>query len=379
MPTLLTIPTVPTQILAAGEYALTQGTGNYSVNASLTENLSRLPSVQLVSPEVLALSTLDGQPVLLRGANASLFLAMARGTWDAGGSGSDTWAAAGASLAARLRLAMGDAVTLAGSGRPRLDIVRITGVYRTGGVADDELLVDLATARFLTGVPPGIFHVIRVRTTDPAALLAYLRTSGASVVVTGPGGPAGGANTAPTTDPRLINLYLLHGTGALPADYLTEGLNEATGSIRVVTLGIAALLGVLAVAAIHAVQARTFADRRAAVGTLRAVGASSGWLGFRVVRETLPLTTLAALLGTGAGFLLASSLAATSTVLVFGHAVRVEFDVPLFAILVAANVLAGLGSQLFLVRGAIRDRPGESLREAVNVEPPASLEVVLRG
>lgn len=369
---------MPTQILTGGVYVLTQGTGPYSLNDSLAGNLSRQAWAAAVSAEVLGLGTLQGQAILVRGAEPAAFLTVDGGAWVQGGPGNGTWAAPGVALHDRIGIEVGATITLTGSSIPRLALAPVTGVFRTGLAEDDELLVDLPLAHFLTGVPAGVYHAIRVRTSDPAALLAYLQSFGASVHVTGPSGVAAGANTAPATDPRLVNLYLLHGQGALPADYLTEGLNEATNSVRLVAFGLAVLVILLAAAAVHAIQARVFADRRAAVGTLRALGAGPRWMVLRMAREALPGTALAILFGTAAGVVLAASLGSTSTVLVFGHSVRVSFDPVAEGLLAAIVMGVAVASWLLLLRGAMRDRPGESFRDQSAEAPPESLEVVLR-
>ncbi len=358
---------------------ITQGTGAYSINDSLAQNLTRQPWAELVSPEVFALGTLENTPVVVRGANATVFVRMEGGQWTEGGSAGPAWAVAGAGLRDRLGLSFGQVVTLEGSSIPRLALAPLTGFFRSDTAANDELLVDLSLARFLTGVPAGVYHSIRVKTADPAVLLSFLSSRGASVHVTGPGGSAGSVHTGSATDPRLLNLFLRYGQGPLPLDYLTEGLNEATNSVRVVSLGLIALLGLLVAFGIHAVQARAFADRRAAVGVLRAVGAGGTWIRVRILVETLPLVTVAGVVGTATGFLLATVLAPTSTLLAFGHEVRTSSDPLTFLVLVAFVVATSVLSELLLVGRALKDRPGESIREANATEVPPSLEVVLRG
>ena len=376
---MIALPTVPTQVLAGNVYVMTQGTGASSINDSLAQNLTREPWAGLVSPEVFALGTLEGTPVVVRGADASVFVRMEGGQWTQGGSAGPGWAVAGASLRDRLGLSFGQYVTLAGSSIPRLAVASIAGFFRSNTAADDELVVDLSLARFLTGVPAGVYHSIRVETADPAALLSFLSSRGASVHVTGPGGAAGRANTESATDPRLINLFLRYGQGTLPLDYLTEGLNEATNSVRVVSLGLIALLGLLVAFGVHAVQARAFEDRKAAMGVLRAIGAGGNWIRARIFLETLPLAILAGVVGAALGFLLASVLAPTSTLRAFGHVVRASFDPLTFLGLVAFVVAVSVLSELLLIGRTLKDRPGESIRESAGTEVPPSLEAVLRG
>lgn len=378
-PLLSALPAVPTQVLAGDVYVVTQGTGAYSINESLAQNLSAQSWAEAVSPEIFSLGTLDGAAVVVRGVDPAAFLAV-----EASPSSPPTvlppaWALAGEGLRSRLGLTVGDELTLVGFAIPRLGVVPLAGVFAAASTANDELLVDYGTARFLTGVAPGIYHSIRVKTADAAALVAFLQERGASAYVSGPGGDVGGANTgALPTDPRIINLFLRYGLGPLPADYLTEGIAEATNSVQVVAWGMEALVALLVSVGIYAVQARAFADRRETVGVLRALGASGPWIGGRALREFLPIVLSATVTGSLLGLVAALLLTPSAAVIAFGHEVRVRFDPIGLLAVIAAFVSVSLVSELVLLRSALRERPVESLRrEPVRPVPP-SLEVVLR-
>ncbi len=372
------LPAVPGQVLRGDVYVLTQGSGSYSINDSLAQNLSAQSWAQVVSPEVFSLGTLHGAAVVVRGVDPQSFLSLEDASVPAANL-SPPWALAGSGLASREGLVVGDELTLVGSSIARLDVVRLAGVYRTSTAANDELVVDFATARFLTGVGPGFYHSIRVKTDDPSALLAFVTARGASVHVTGPGGEVGGANTAPLpVDPRIINLFLRYGIGPLPADYVAEGIAEATNSVQVVAWGLQVLVVLLVALGVHAVQARGFADRRATVGVLRAIGASDGWVVLCALRETLPLAVASGVTGAILGFAGAVLLPEVGTVLAFGHEVRVYFD-PVGLVLVALAILGvSLVSELILLRGALGERPVESIRGVPSYRSPPSLEVVVR-
>ncbi len=360
-------------------FVITQGTGPYSINDSLAQNLTAQSWAEAVSPEIFSLGTLEGSAVIVRGVDPSAFFAVEGANVTFTQALPPTWALSGDGLQSRLGLSLTQELTLVGSAISRLDVVPLLGLFHASTTANDELLVDFGTARFLTGVGAGIYHSIRVKTSDPAALLAFLQARGASAHVSGPSGDVGGANTAPLPqDPRIINLFLRYGLGPLPADYLAEGIAEATNSVQVVAWGLEILVALLVALGIHAVQARAFADRRANVGVLRALGAPSGWVRLRSLRELVPVAALAALLGSGLGSAAAVFLTPNAVVVAFGHEVRVAFD-PVGFLLVAAAVLAVCAvSQLLLLQGALRERPAASLRrEPVGSSPP-SLEVVLR-
>ncbi len=376
---LAAVPGVPVQVLAENVYVITPGTGPYAINDSLAQNLSVQAWVQGVSPEIFSLGTLLGAPVVIRGVDPAAFLKM-EGVASGPPAGlSAPWALAGAALASRLGLVAGQELTLVGSSISRLDLVPLASTFRTSTAANDELLVDYGTARFLTGVGPGVYHSIRVETAQPASLLAFLTARDASVHVGGPGGNVGSIDSAPLpADPRVINLFLRYGLGPLPPDYVAEGIAEASNSVQVVAWGLEILVLLLVALGIHAVQARAFEDRRAAVGVLRALGAPGVWVRLRSIRETVPLAAAAGLLGAGLGFLGATLLTPSAAVVAFGHEVRVAFDLVAFLLAAAAVVAVSVVSELGLLQRAMRERPSESIRGTPAVEKAPSLEVVLR-
>ncbi len=366
-------------MLAGDVYAVTQGTGNDSINDTLFHELSAQPWAQLVSGEIFAVGTLHGTPVVVRGANASVFVAMEGGTWVEQTPAPTHWAVAGTGLRDRLGLSLREYVTLEGSSVPRLTLVPLVGVFRSANVANDELVVDLGTARFLTGAAAWAYHSIRVETAQPDALVSFLTSAGASAWVSGPRGVVAGINTGAGLDPRVVNVVLRLGTGALPADYLAAGIEEVSISVRVVVLGLAVLIGLLVALGIHATQARAFEDRRAAVGVLRAVGAGNRWMRARSLLETLPLAVVAGVVGGLLGFLVDAYAGSALPALAFGHEIRVAFDPITFALFLVGVVAISSLSQLILLQRALKDKPGESIRGEPTLQTPPSLEVVLRG
>src|SRR5207247_8583533 len=92
---------------------------------------------------------------------------------------------------------------------------------------------------------------IRVRTSDPAALLRFLDGFQASVHVSGPGLVRADIHSDPPSDERLANAILRTGLGGAPRDYLATAVAEATTSVRVVAYGSAGLLGMPLASAAH--------------------------------------------------------------------------------------------------------------------------------
>src|SRR5439155_844157 len=80
-PILAALPGVPAHILAGDAYLVTQGSGAYSVNESLADNLTAQPWARIVSPEILSLGTLHGEPLVGRAANPVALFSLEGGTW----------------------------------------------------------------------------------------------------------------------------------------------------------------------------------------------------------------------------------------------------------------------------------------------------------
>lgn len=377
-PTLVAISALPARVLVGDAYVITQGSGPSSVNVSLRDNVTVQPWAEAVSAEIFGLGTIRGQPLVLRAADPNAFLAIEGGSFVEESPLREGWALAGERLATRLGLRIGDPVSLVGSAVPRIEIVRVAGVFRVPGPANDELVVDYGIGRWLNPLGSTSFHAIRVRTSDPATLLEFLEAVGASLHVAAPDGSRVDIRSEPPTTDRLANLLLRTGRGPLPADALTIAVGDATNSVRVVALGIASLVTATVAFAVHSVQARAFADRSRSVGILRSVGASNGWMRLRILGESLPIALAAGVVGAVVGIAVDVVLGPAGPLLLFGHAVDPAFDAGSLALVVLATLAASTASSLLLLEHALRERPAESIREARG-ESTVSLEVVLRG
>ena len=355
----------------------TQGSGRSSINVTLAADLAAQPWAKRVSPEVLVFDTVRGQPVLVRGADADLFVAIEGGTWTDRANLTGDLAYVGQRLAGRLHLALGDAVDLAGSATAALAVVRVAGIFATPSTAGDELVVGFGVARFLAGLRSNLYHTIRVQTSEPSALLGYLGDSPASVYVSGPGVVRADIHSAPPADERITNLFLRYGSGQIEPSSVPTLLSQGTNSVRVVVLGFALLLALLVGLGVHAVQARAFEDRRPSVGVLRGIGAGGGWLRRRLLVEALPPALAAAILGAGLGLTLSVALAPLTAVVVFGHTVTPTFDAATFVLIVGAVVVASMASNALLLSRVLRQRPLESIQERPSGPRPGSLEARL--
>ena len=149
-PVLAALPSVPARVVAGDAFAITQGSGALSINVSLASNLSASNWTVTVSPEILGLSVLQGDSLVVRGVDHDAFLRLEGASRVSGSMGGSQFGLAGEAFATRFGLVTGDTVTIVGAFVPRIAFVRITGVFRAESVANDEQLVDFSMARFLT-------------------------------------------------------------------------------------------------------------------------------------------------------------------------------------------------------------------------------------
>src|SRR3989475_223913 len=145
-PILAALPGVPARILAGDAYLVTQGSGAYSINESLAENFTAQPWAQLVSPEILSLGTIRGEPVVVRAAEPGTFLSFEGGEWVQPATLGNRSAYAGEGLVRRLGLAAGGNATPGGSSVPRIAFVHIAGIYPPATPANHEMLLDFPMA-----------------------------------------------------------------------------------------------------------------------------------------------------------------------------------------------------------------------------------------
>src|SRR5207244_13237215 len=120
-------------------------------NVSLARNITASGWAKTVSPEILGLTTLAGNPVVVRAVDPDAFLRVENATQLSGAMAGSEFALAGEHLALRFGLATGDTATVAGAYVPRIAILPITGPFRTEPAASNELRLDFGMGRYLTG------------------------------------------------------------------------------------------------------------------------------------------------------------------------------------------------------------------------------------
>lgn len=149
------------------------------VGADMVSALERVPGITGASPEVFAFSSYDGVSFVVRGVDLeklnstgpafTMFSIIAGESAERANS-----ALVGHRLLGRLGVTLPYTMPLVGSYSARLDVVKVVGSYSTGSALDDEMLVPLEVARYLSGMPKDKVSVIRVSTDDPEWLSGVL-------------------------------------------------------------------------------------------------------------------------------------------------------------------------------------------------------------
>ncbi len=135
----------------------------------LATNLSSVPGVQVVSPEVLATVAVDNQIVYLRGMNMTLLkdldiAKLVSGAWS--NQELNASVMAGQQLANRLHLTPGDNITIQSSFGNFSSILTLSGVFSTNDALNDELITQLPIGQIMRDSTEYYVSIIRMEV-DP--------------------------------------------------------------------------------------------------------------------------------------------------------------------------------------------------------------------
>ncbi|MHB8640359.1 MAG: ABC transporter permease [Candidatus Acidiferrales bacterium] len=247
---------------------------------------------------------------------------------------------AGASLAQKYGIAIGDTLDLAAGAHKSISTV--TGIVTTGDSQDNAVLCPLSVAQDLAGEPGKFRQLFVSALTKPADALAQKDPN----------------TMTPTEFDRWYCSPYITSIGrqiqqVLPGTHVetirrvaeTEGRVLSRVALLLWIVTIAALIA--AALAIGATSATTAMERRAEVGLMKALGATNFLVGGLFLCEQL----LLAFVGGCVGFLLGAGLARELGETVFGVATSPRLVV-LPIILAAAAAIALIGSWIPLYRAA---------------------------
>lgn len=158
------------------------------VDMGMLESLDAAENISGASPEVFAFGSWNGVSFVMRGVDlerlnrtgpalSNLHLSGALRPEDRG------WALLGERLHDRLSVSLPQTVPLVGSYSDRVAFADVVGRFSTGTSLDDEMLVSLELARFLSGTPVDKASIIRVSTTEPGWLADLLSPESARFVL----------------------------------------------------------------------------------------------------------------------------------------------------------------------------------------------------
>lgn len=211
--------------------------------------VAALESVEiLASPEIFAFCSYGGESFVVRGVNHSKFgfvgpnyleveYADNLSKYDRNS------AMIGSGLMNRLGIEVPFTLPLVGSYSTRMDFVSVVGWFKTGTTMDDELLVNLDRARFLSGTPSSMVSIIRVKSDNPESVRQYLSPEDArftiynlhcskSSLTVGENFTVEVSvrNWGRTSGSTQVSLSFRNASGSFPLDNVTVSLNATSAT-----------------------------------------------------------------------------------------------------------------------------------------------------
>jgi putative ABC transport system permease protein len=271
----------------------------------------------------------------------------------------DSDAVLGSTLAAKLNLKIGDRLPITlppTNGTPRSYALRVTGIVSTGDDTDKQILLPLATAQSLAGLPDAVRRVEISARTKPED--AFARVDPDTLT------PAKREIWYCRPYANSIAYQIREAIPTAQADQLrrveqSEGnvLNRISGLMWLVSA--AALLA--AGFAVSAAMATAVLERRGEIGLMRSLGASKGSIALLFYAETGLLAIF-----TGAlGYLVGSGLAAWLGARIFtgdGTTAEAILNPVLLPVVVALALIVAIAGSTPSIRAALRLDPSAILR-----------------
>ncbi len=271
------------------------------------------------------------------------------GAWPA--PGADGEAVLGRALAARLGARVGDSLTIAAGAGSRP--FRVSGVVKSGGLEEDQALVNLESAQRLLGLEGRISRALVSVVTVPLDAFGRREPSGM---------------TKREYEKWFCTPYITSvarqleqsapGSRARPVWSMAEAEARVLSRLNVLMLLLAVLTLLAAALAVASTFAARVMGRRAEIALMRACGASAGQVALVLGSEVLAL---------GAAGGIAGTFLALSMIQGLGRAV---FGTPLSAtpavlpLALGGSILVAALGAIWPVRRALRMEPARDLKEA---------------
>jgi ABC-type lipoprotein release transport system permease subunit len=320
----------------------------------LVNSLGSVPGVQTISPEVFAPSTLSNQPVMVRGVDPELFLAVQKPAildGNALGANDTAEVMVGEVLAKQMNLGPGSQVTLVGGVRPTIAEVTVKGVFSTGTPLDNEVVAPLWVGDWLRGVTYGTASIIRIEVSpgqDPSQVSSELQrvVQNTTAALTGTHTPL---ESYLPIGSNLKNLgrFDLQASPDVSSSFFSKTVGLSQENIFLIS---ALVFVSMSVAIVCALQEAVFRSRNE-LGTLRTVGMSSRRLLWNLVLVATSLSFVASVAGVLLGWAFLTVVSEYSPVQIAFYAVDPRSALPtasLYSVIVvtAAGFIAASFSSL---------------------------------
>lgn len=341
-----------------GVYIMSQASPGSPLDYGLVDELRTQEWTIAVSPEVYSFIGVGREAIVIRGVEPEAFSTLEGIALP--GNLREEFLLMGERLAARMEVQQGDTILLPGSLRPLLLEATVDGILSAQGGPGDEILLDLARARYLAGLGGESIILVRVKVEDGGKLLEYLASSDAALIVGGQGINLR-VEEGTVFDDRIGALILTRPELAreLGRSYIGSFAQYSGDSLRVLVLGMAILTGVLFLLILTSSLVRFLVEIRRDVGLVVALGGGFGALFSAYGRKLLRLGLLAGLAGHILGIGMGGLLEAAGTFTFFGHTLRYTAGLwqsletlSLYATILLSAILLSL---IFLLRQQPRD------------------------
>jgi ABC-type lipoprotein release transport system permease subunit len=324
---------------------------------TLADDLASVRGAKVISPEVFAPSTLENQPVMVRGVDPEKFMELQNPTIVDGSAlaANDTaQAMVGETLARQMNLHPGSQITLVGGVRATIAQLTVKAVFSTGTPLDNEVVAPLWVGDWLRGISYGIVSTVRIEVgaqVNPSQVAlqvqqvvknASMAASGVNQTQVEPGLPV-------ASHPISIAGYNIEASPDVSSAFFRKTVGLSQENI----LLISALVFVsMSVAIVCALQESVFRSRNE-LGTLRTIGMSSRRLSWNLLLVATSLAFVASVAGLLVGWGFLSLVAEFSPVQIAFYAVdpRTAFlTASLYSVLVvtvAGFIAAAFSSMRF--------------------------------